>query len=270
MLIVCPSCAASYRIADGSLGAKGRTVRCASCKTTWFANPEDALPDVAPPALAAEAEVPETVAAGAGSRAEAPAPKLRGIDIAVKERPPARAAAAAQDVEPATERRRPPRTRERTWRMPRMRPMMLLALGGVMALAALAVRRDDAAAFVPEIAPLFEAIGLPVNVRGLAFREVKTVEQLEGGAPVLIVTGTIVNVSRKPQPVPRLRLAVLAPGEREIYVWSVVASVASLQPGETVPFRAQLAAPAAEGRQISVRFLTKHDATFGVGQKAAP
>jgi predicted Zn finger-like uncharacterized protein len=39
MLIVCPSCATSYVIDPGSLGAAGRTVRCARCKATWFASP---------------------------------------------------------------------------------------------------------------------------------------------------------------------------------------------------------------------------------------
>lgn len=37
MLIVCPSCSTSYEIDPASLGATGRTVRCARCKATWFA-----------------------------------------------------------------------------------------------------------------------------------------------------------------------------------------------------------------------------------------
>ncbi len=37
MLIVCPSCATSYMVDPGSLGQAGRAVRCARCKTTWFA-----------------------------------------------------------------------------------------------------------------------------------------------------------------------------------------------------------------------------------------
>jgi predicted Zn finger-like uncharacterized protein len=40
MLIVCPSCATSYMIDPDTLGASGRTVRCARCKVTWFATPE--------------------------------------------------------------------------------------------------------------------------------------------------------------------------------------------------------------------------------------
>ncbi len=37
MLIICPNCATSYMIDPASMPAAGRTVRCARCKTTWFA-----------------------------------------------------------------------------------------------------------------------------------------------------------------------------------------------------------------------------------------
>ena len=37
MQIVCPSCATSYRIDHTSVGKTGRSVRCARCRTIWFA-----------------------------------------------------------------------------------------------------------------------------------------------------------------------------------------------------------------------------------------
>jgi predicted Zn finger-like uncharacterized protein len=37
MLIVCPNCATSYMIDPAAMPPSGRTVRCARCKTTWFA-----------------------------------------------------------------------------------------------------------------------------------------------------------------------------------------------------------------------------------------
>ena len=46
MLIVCPSCATSYMIDPASVGAAGRTVRCARCKTTWFTGNEKKASDV--------------------------------------------------------------------------------------------------------------------------------------------------------------------------------------------------------------------------------
>jgi predicted Zn finger-like uncharacterized protein len=38
MLIVCPSCATSYNLTPGSLGANGRSVRCARCEGVWHAD----------------------------------------------------------------------------------------------------------------------------------------------------------------------------------------------------------------------------------------
>ena len=46
MLIVCPSCATSYMIDPASVGPGGRTVRCARCRTTWFAGGPKSAPEV--------------------------------------------------------------------------------------------------------------------------------------------------------------------------------------------------------------------------------
>lgn len=46
MLIVCPNCATSYLIDPASVGSAGRTVRCARCKTTWFASQQKPNNDV--------------------------------------------------------------------------------------------------------------------------------------------------------------------------------------------------------------------------------
>jgi len=46
MLIVCPSCTTSYQIDPASVGPSGRTVRCARCKTTWFAGGPQTAPEI--------------------------------------------------------------------------------------------------------------------------------------------------------------------------------------------------------------------------------
>lgn len=46
MLIVCPNCATSYMIDPASVGSGGRMVRCARCRTTWFAGAAAAENDV--------------------------------------------------------------------------------------------------------------------------------------------------------------------------------------------------------------------------------
>jgi len=48
MHIVCPHCTTSYAINLATLGEAGRTVRCARCKETWVARPEDAIEAVQP------------------------------------------------------------------------------------------------------------------------------------------------------------------------------------------------------------------------------
>jgi predicted Zn finger-like uncharacterized protein len=42
MLIVCPSCASRYSIDDDKIGPVGRTVRCANCRSDFFAGPAEA------------------------------------------------------------------------------------------------------------------------------------------------------------------------------------------------------------------------------------
>jgi predicted Zn finger-like uncharacterized protein len=56
MHIVCPNCSTPYAIEPTSLGAAGRTVRCARCKTTWFANGPQAVPEMATADTAGEAQ----------------------------------------------------------------------------------------------------------------------------------------------------------------------------------------------------------------------
>lgn len=46
MLIVCPTCATSYMIDPASVGPAGRAVRCARCKSTWFAGGPKTEPNV--------------------------------------------------------------------------------------------------------------------------------------------------------------------------------------------------------------------------------
>jgi predicted Zn finger-like uncharacterized protein len=47
MQIVCPNCATAYQVEPSSVGASGRSVRCARCRTVWFAASTDALSEIA-------------------------------------------------------------------------------------------------------------------------------------------------------------------------------------------------------------------------------
>lgn len=72
MLIVCPNCATSYMIDPASVGAAGRSVRCARCKSTWFVAAKSAA--ASPPAVSAfiDGVIAEAEAESNATRARQP------------------------------------------------------------------------------------------------------------------------------------------------------------------------------------------------------
>jgi predicted Zn finger-like uncharacterized protein len=74
MLIVCPICATSYMIDPGSLGPAGRMVRCARCKTAWFASSPKPRADVSGYVETVIAEVEGRAPTEMPPRVNAPAP----------------------------------------------------------------------------------------------------------------------------------------------------------------------------------------------------
>ncbi len=56
MILVCPACDAKFKIPDGAIPASGRKVRCAKCKHSWHAVPQQIVK--APPAAPAPAPAP--------------------------------------------------------------------------------------------------------------------------------------------------------------------------------------------------------------------
>ena len=81
---------------------------------------------------------------------------------------------------------------------------------------------------------------------------------------VLVVEGSIVNVTKRPVEVPRLRLSVLNEARSEVYSWTALPSRSILNPGEGLPFRSRLASPPAETHTVQVRFFSRRDITSGL------
>ena len=129
--------------------------------------------------------------------------------------------------------------------------------------AALIGWRSDVVRVMPQTASLFAAIGLPVNLRGLAFTGVTTIRETQDGVSVLVVQGTIANISRQPRDVPRIRLAMANKAGAEIYTWTSLPARPALAPGDAEPFTTRLASPPAEGQAVVVRFFTRRDIAGG-------
>ncbi|NNC48505.1 MAG: hypothetical protein HKO13_08765 [Sphingomonas sp.] len=63
MMLTCPNCATRYVVKDGSIGPKGRKVRCASCAHSWHQDPDTSLlvqEDPLPPPVEDAPRVEET------------------------------------------------------------------------------------------------------------------------------------------------------------------------------------------------------------------
>lgn len=72
MLIVCPSCATSYLLNPDSVGPAGRSVRCARCKTTWFAGAAQKATEVSD---FVDSVIAEAEAESAGAYSAEPPPR---------------------------------------------------------------------------------------------------------------------------------------------------------------------------------------------------
>jgi predicted Zn finger-like uncharacterized protein len=171
------------------------------------------------------------------------------------------ASSARQDVESAVVKRRKRPVVARSPRKPFQMSLpvaILLACTAIMATFLLG--REQVVRTMPDTAAIFERLGLPVNLRGVEFRDVKGANEIVDGVVVLVVEGRLVNITGRPIELPRLRLAVRDASGKEIYTWTATAPKAQLDAGEAIPFRSRLASPPPDGASVEVRFFSRVDA----------
>jgi len=139
----------------------------------------------------------------------------------------------------------------RRWR--RAAPYLAVAATLVGAMAAIGAR-EKIVRFAPVAARGYAAIGLPVNLRGLAFNDLRTSLVEADGRRVLTIEGALVNLRGQKTEVPDMRIAVRDADAREIYVWTTRPPKAALEAREETSFRLRLASPPSGARQVMVRF----------------
>jgi predicted Zn finger-like uncharacterized protein len=129
---------------------------------------------------------------------------------------------------------------------------LALVLTGVMAIAYF--QRINVVSALPGAASTYERIGLPVNVRGLEFSEVKYSWETSAGRPVLEVFGNITNVTSEPLKVPTVVFGLRTKEKVEVYQWAADVRSELLQPGKQTKFSAQIPTPPKSIRDVQVRF----------------
>jgi hypothetical protein len=145
------------------------------------------------------------------------------------------------------------------------RAVPYLAIGATIVSAMAAIgAREKIVRLAPVAARGYAAIGLPVNLRGLAFNDLHTSLLETEGRRVLTIEGALVNLRGQKTEVPDMRIAVLDADEREIYVWTTRPPKAALEPREETSFRLRLASPPPGAREVMVRFASAAERTaFG-------
>lgn len=134
-----------------------------------------------------------------------------------------------------------------------------VALSLMVVIGVVLAWRVDVVRALPQTGTLFAKIGLPVNLRGLAFDAVKVETDTSDNVPVVVVEGVVLNVSKVRIDVPRLRFSMRDASGAEIHTWTAMPAKPSLAPGESQPFRTRLASPPSESREVFVRFFTRRD-----------
>jgi predicted Zn finger-like uncharacterized protein len=304
MQIVCPNCETSYQVDPSSVGPTGREVRCARCRTVWFAANTAALSEIAAshradmaqfattapdPDHAATDRLEPGTGAAAGFRmdesvASEPdpadvgfvpdAPPIATADSTTADEPPAGQlveSPALAPVDPGQGEDIETVAARRAKEQARNRRFGLRLPGLPATLLALALLdagligwRADIVRAAPQTASLYAAIGLGVNLRGLVLADVTAEMKTNEDVQVLLVQGRIVSTAKRITDVPRLRFAVRNGSGNEIYTWTVLPDRSLLAPGETLGFQSRLAAPPPETRDVLVRFFNRHDLGVGI------
>jgi predicted Zn finger-like uncharacterized protein len=221
----------------------------------------DELPDAEPAVAEMAAGEPEPAV-------EVEAPSIAPVDLDDGQPPIEIEQPAEQDAEPLEDiETYAARHNKRRFGRPSLHWPLSNLQSGILVLlivnAILVGWRNDVVRILPQTASFYAMLGLSVNLRGLAFDGITTTTEQHEGVPILVVEGSVVNNTRKIVDVPRLKFVVRNAANEEVYSWTAVAPRATLPPGEALAFRSRLASPPTDGRDVLVRFVTRHDIIAG-------
>ena len=240
MILTCPSCATRYYADDGSIGANGRSVRCAACTHSWFIEPQLVLSDAGLPV--AEAEPPLTRERVERMRRAAATANTSPLSAAAKFR--------AQQAE--------------RQRKDRVRAAVIAWSATGVALAATTTSavafREDVARVWPKTASAYAAVGLDVNIYGLEFVDLQVEHVYDGPEPVLVVRGAVSNLGRDQRPAPVLRFGLR--NARSAEIQHVLARMTSphIPAGGAAPFEIRIENASMDAADLEATFASTAEA----------
>jgi predicted Zn finger-like uncharacterized protein len=132
---------------------------------------------------------------------------------------------------------------------------LIVLLGG---LAGIVLGRHMLVEAWAPAARLYDMVGLSVDGigAGLELRNVTSARRDDAGASVIVVEGTIANVSNRQRDVPRLRAVVRSAARQDLKDWVFPPGVMSLNAGETANFRYELPDPPRGATDLAITFVS--------------
>lgn len=250
MILTCTSCSTRYYADDAAIGSAGRTVRCAACGFSWFAEPQLELRTAA--------EAPEAVKAAAPAQEPLTRERVERLRRAAEQPGPAPSAAAKFRAQQAERMRR-----ERT----RAAAVVWAATGAALAASAtgMVAFRQDVAEVWPRSASAFAALGLEVNVYGLEFYDLSVERAFDGPTPILLVSGEVRNIGRDDKLVPPVRVSLRDTRSQEIFELVNAITDQPIPAGGAVPFQIRVENPPADAVDLEATFANFSEATFAGG-----
>jgi hypothetical protein len=92
------------------------------------------------------------------------------------------------------------------------------------------------------------------GLAGLSFANVRTTIAKENGEMALMIEGEIRSDSESAKSLPQIQFTMRDGTESTIFQWMIPAPAASIVKGEPIPFKARLASPPRDGKDIMIRF----------------
>lgn len=138
----------------------------------------------------------------------------------------------------------------------RMQKMLGIAslAASIALVAGLILARAPIVRAIPDLASLYEAVGLEVNLRGLAFRDIRMLREVSSGSPVFVVEGLIENISGRTVRLPDVLFSLRDDAKSELFSWTNRLSLTALPAGEVTRFKTELTTAPAIATDILVRF----------------